>query len=122
MKLKKIIIVIILTIVLSMNIMESYSIEELDVELVGVYDLENTYMINETVNIPQLSLKVDGEIRETNVYIHQPNQVTVSKKEINLNLSGLYTIEYNALYNSKVYSKTFQLEVTRNLYKFSGSL
>ena len=119
---KKLSLLLLILISLTFIMPKTFSINDVEISLSGTYDLESNYGIGDVIDIPKLNLMVENDILETTIITHMPNGHAVRNMQIELQLPGMHTIEYKALYNNRIVHKKFRFDVTRDAFSFDGSL
>ena len=84
-------------------------------------EINNEYMLNDTLSIPQATLTVNGKTEKANHVIIFPSGKAYDKSDVILNELGKYEIEYSAYFNNRKYSNTVEFRVINSLYSFDYS-
>lgn len=84
-------------------------------------NLENEYMLNDSLTIPTASITVNGKTEEADHVIIFPSGKAYDKKDVVLSELGKYEIEYSAYFNNRKYSNSVEFRVINSLYSFDYS-
>ncbi len=83
-------------------------------------EIQETYTIGQTVNVPNATITVGGTAYETTKTLVYPNGNTAAVESAVIRMSGEYEIVYKALVNGKLYEKSVNFNVLTDRYSVSS--
>ena len=92
--------------------------KEAQAELSIASELQDTYRINTTVELPAGEFNVNGEVYPAETIVYYPNGYTYATSSCQLTVYGSYTVQYRALINGKWETQEYTFETTKNQYDF----
>ena len=89
----------------------------------GVWEesgLKGEYSLNETLSVPERCFVIAGQNIKAETTVRFPDGNSTKNQTIPLNVTGVYTVFYTAVYDGKIYSRTETFRVNEGLYSFSS--
>ena len=87
-----------------------------EISLAG--ELQDTYRINQTVELPAGEFNVNGEVYPAETLVYYPNGYTYATNSCQLTVHGSYTVQYRALIDGKWETQEYTFETTKNQFDF----
>ncbi len=81
----------------------------------------DSYVIGQTLNIPDATITVNGTDCETYKVVYYPSGKVYKTDSAVLKDSGIYKVEYRAEYQNKLYTKSFTFDATQQLYSTTNA-
>ena len=86
------------------------------VELKEQITFNDSYVIGQTLNIPDATITVNGTECETYKVVYYPNGKVYKTDSAVLKDNGTYKVEYRAEYQNKLYTKSFTFNAEQKLF------
>lgn len=81
----------------------------------------DSYVIGQTLNIPDASITVNGTECDTYKVVYYPNGKVYKTNSAVLKDNGIYKIEYRAEYQNRLYTKSFTFNAEQSLFSTTNT-